>query len=464
MLRARERKLGTDWQCYPLIFIVFVSSAFVFASSKAGAHFLLNLNVRVLHVEHTQDGLRVYLRTPMPYIVADKMGPIGADGLPEPAPFTANALEEGELVHFVSAEAFRNDPLGLGRLAEEGYSVVFEGGRATGQVEAVSLYRVGNEPDFATLNEAKAALSQTAFPEMQSRPLYVGDAIVDIAIFYPSKKSVNIYSIRSLLNPLLPGQEDTANLIIDYGPGSPKVFRSRGLMATPVEVSRSAISAMATFVWEGGRHILEGIDHVLFVICLVIGASSLYGLLWRVTGFTVGHSITLALGFFGYVPSGAWFVPAIETGIALSIIYAAVIALTPTADNGGQERRAFVVTLAIGLLHGLGFSFVLQEILQISSPNIWQSLLAFNFGVELGQVAIVLPVWLFFHLVRNHAPTLWRLSRIGVLGGCIIVAGYWTVERGVSLIAALFLPDQRIETVERNVNSTRVSQLTKGDA
>ena len=62
-------------------------------AAAANAHFLLNLNVRILHVEHLAKGLRVYLRTPMPYLVADKVGPPVQDGLPDPAPFTANALE-----------------------------------------------------------------------------------------------------------------------------------------------------------------------------------------------------------------------------------------------------------------------------------------------------------------------------------------------------------------------------------
>ena len=71
------------------------------AAGPAGAHFLLNINVRVLHVEHLADGLRVYVRTPMPYLVADRLGPPVADGLPEPAPYTTNRMEEGKLVHYV---------------------------------------------------------------------------------------------------------------------------------------------------------------------------------------------------------------------------------------------------------------------------------------------------------------------------------------------------------------------------
>ncbi len=154
------------------------------------------------------------------------------------------------------------------------------------------------------------------------------------------------------------------------------------------------------------------------------------------TGFTIGHSVTLALGFFGYVPTGAWFVPAVETGIALSIIYAAYIAIRPTAGKGAGQARIFLVTMSIGFLHGLGFSFVLQEILQVTSPNIWQSLLAFNVGVELGQLLIVLAIWPVFHLLDWTRPTAGRLARAGVAAACMALAVFWTTERGIETASA----------------------------
>ncbi len=106
-------------------------------------------------------------------------------------------------------------------------------------------------------------------------------------------------------------------------------------------------------------------------MCLVIGAQTLRALLLRATGFTVGHSVTLSLGFFGFVPSGVWFVPAVETGIALSIIFAAAAAFMSFKDRARSEFAMVLLTTLIGLLHGLGFSFVLHKILQVTSPNIW---------------------------------------------------------------------------------------------
>jgi hypothetical protein len=401
------------------------------------AHFLLNLNVRILHVEHLADGLRVYLRTPMPYLVADRVGPVGSNGLPEPAPYTTNSIEDGKLVHFLDPDPLRRAPEGLGSFAGEGFEFVADGQPLEATVEQVHVYRVGTQPDFATLDEARAAFAAgPAVPEVAS-PLYVGDVVVDIVLRYGAGIPIHGYSVSSTLDPGLPGQENTANLILDYGPEGTKVFRARGLLAEPVVISRSAFSAVFTFIKEGVRHILEGLDHVLFVLCLVLGAVQLKSLAWRVTGFTIGHSITLTAGFFGFVPSGAWFVPTVETGIALSIIYAAVIAMMPGRGFAGSERNIFIVTCTIGLLHGLGFSFVLHKILQISSPDIWQSLLAFNVGVEIGQLTIILATWPVFRLIQRSSDNAWRLGRIGLATACIAVATVWTGQRVMLVIGTL---------------------------
>lgn len=399
------------------------------------AHFLLNLNVRIFHVEHTQTGLRVFARTPMPYLVADKLGEAADGALPLPAPFTTNAFEDEALVHFVDFEAIAEEPLGVAQLVATGMSIDVQDQSMTGTVEATRLHRVNEEPGFATLEEARAALSGEQVSDLS--PLYVGDAIVDVQLFFPFDGPVSTYALSSSLDPGIPGQENTANLILDYATSDPGVFRSRGLLNEPVVVSSALGAGIVTFVWEGMRHILEGLDHVLFVVCLVIGAQTLHSLLWRVTGFTIGHSVTLATGFFGFVPSGAWFVPMVETGIALSIIYAAAIAIRSGDDTKTDNRRVLVTTIGIGLLHGLGFSFVLQEILQVTSPNIWQSLLAFNVGVEIGQIAIVLMFWPALALLWRMNTGVWRVTRIAISTGCIILAGYWTAERIGMILASV---------------------------
>jgi len=414
-----------------------VSLSIFLAASAVRAHFLLNLNVRVLHMEHLGDGLRVYLRTPMPYLVADRIGPVGADGLPEPAPYTTNRLEDGKLVHHIDPNALRADPLGLGRLAADGFQIATDGGTLDATVERVRASPIGLQPPFATLDEARRAFEGQAVYPNDAQPDYVGDIVVDMILRYRTNAPVYRYSVSSTLNPGLPGQDDTANLILDYSPGATRVFRARGLLAEPVSISRSAWSAVLTFIREGVRHILTGWDHVLFVLCLALGATRLGSLVWRATGFTIGHTVTLMIGFFGYVPSGPWFIPAVEMGIALSIIYAAIVAVMARRDRTWGEMEMLVITMGIGLLHGFGFSFVLHELLQVDSPDIWQSLLAFNAGVEIGQLLLIVIAWPLFRLIARTNDRAWIISRWGIAASCAAIALLWTVQRASLVVAAI---------------------------
>ena len=405
------------------------------------AHFNLNLNVRIIHVEHQSDGMNIYLRLPMPYLVADLLGDVGDDGLPAPAPYTYNRMEDDRLVHYVDAGQLQRSPDGLASLARDSLSLTVAGKKADLEVNEIRLYPNGQQPDFSTLDEARQAMLKEQSVTAFEPGVYVGDTTVDILLRYNGEDAVDAYALSSPLNPGLPDQDKTANLVLDYRPGSVQVFRARGLLDEPIVVSHSIVDSMMTFIGEGMKHILEGLDHVLFVICLVLGAMHLRPLLWRVTGFTVGHSITLSLGFFGFVPSGAWFVPAVETGIALSIIYVAVVAVLPDVmpsfKSEKSEWTVVGITCLIGLLHGLGFSFVLHNILQVTSPNIWQSLLSFNIGVEVGQLLIVLVTLAVFYLIGKLGTRAVSISRYLVAGVCSAISLVWVFDRAGSIFANL---------------------------
>ena len=400
-------------------------------SATASAHFLLNVNIRVFHVVHERARIRLLVRLPMPYLVADKLGAESADGTRVPAPYTTNRMEDDTLVHYLDADALRSAPEGLGAILADGTVLEVDGMVLTADIGRVRAYPSTKQIPFALLEEAEAALAGPAYPQ-GFEETYVGDTIVDAELIYATGGRVNRYTLRSSLDPGLPGQDETANLILDHAAAPPLIFRVRGLMAEPVEVSHSVLDAAWTFVKEGVRHILEGPDHVLFVLCLVLGAATLGTLAWRVTGFTVGHSVTLTLGFLGYVPQGAWFIPLVETGIALSILYAATVALVAVG-----HRMTTLVTALLGLLHGLGFSFVLSEILNLQSPNLWQSLLAFNVGIEIGQLLIVVAVWPILAFAATRLPRGIVAVRWAVALPCILVATIWTGERAMLLVNSL---------------------------
>ena len=423
---------------YRLKIIIVLLFSFLFTSSVS-AHFKLNLNVRIIHIEHSKDGLEIYMRLPMSYLVADLIGEIDSSGLPLPAPYTTNRIQAGKLAHYVDEKAINASLDEMKKLIKNGLEISVNEELGELKVAKVYFYKNGTQSDFSTLHEAKASFDKVNNLRTFKKEVYVGDTMIDVLLKYKSNNSINEYGISYTLNPKLPEQDETANIIIDYSASGIQVFREQGLLLKPILITNSLLDAMTTFIKEGIKHILDGSDHVLFVICLVLGSSSISRLLSRVTGFTLGHSVTLLLGFLGFVPSGTWFIPVIETGIALSIIYVAVITILPDFINSfkrdEKEINVVIVTSLIGMLHGLGFSFVLQNILNITSPNIWQSLLAFNIGVEIGQVFIIFFTLTVLYLVAKITPSMEKAMRYLLAIGSIFLAFMWTIERGSSVIA-----------------------------
>jgi hydrogenase/urease accessory protein HupE len=135
----------------------------------------------------------------------------------------------------------------------------------------------------------------------------------------------------------------------------------------------------------GVKHILGGLDHLLFVACLVLLTGWSRRLLVTITGFTLAHSVTLALATLGLVQVP---IAAVEVMIALSVVFVASEIVRGRRDSLTQ-RYPVLVSSAFGLLHGFGFAAVLHEI-GLPSSAIPTALLFFNVGVEVGQILFVL--------------------------------------------------------------------------
>src|SRR5581483_11212634 len=136
--------------------------------------------------------------------------------------------------------------------------------------------------------------------------------------------------------------------------------------------------------------ILGGADHLLFLLCLVIPLRRLRPLVAVVTAFTLAHSTTLIASAYDFAPAALWFPPLIETLIAISILYMAFENIV-----GTRVERRWVMAFGFGLVHGFGFSFALRQTMQFAGSHLLASLLAFNVGVELGQLlvlALLVPV------------------------------------------------------------------------
>jgi hypothetical protein len=184
--------------------------------------------------------------------------------------------------------------------------------------------------------------------------------------------------------------------------------------------SRAQVAAQYTAL--GFTHILPfGLDHILFVLGLFLLSLHWRPLLVQVTAFTVAHTITLALSIYGVVS----LAPAIvEPLIAASIVYVAVENILTARLHAW---RPFVV-FGFGLLHGMGFAGVLEEI-GLPRGEFLTALLTFNLGVELGQLAVITLAFLALGVWFKDKP--WYRTRIVVPASALIALTglYWTVER-----------------------------------
>jgi hypothetical protein len=220
-----------------------------------------------------------------------------------------------------------------------------------------------------------------------------------------------------------PELKDYLKLAIRYMPqGEPGRAMVITIRSETVPLNPAWYQAAAGFVSLGIAHILSGVDHLLFLLCLLIPLRGWRQIVAIVTAFTVAHSVTLLGAAYGLAPRGAWFPPFVETAIAASIVYMALENIV-----GADLRRRWIITALFGLVHGFGFSYGLQEHLQFAGRHLVVSLLSFNIGIEIGQlmaVAVMLPA---LALVRRVLP-----GRIGMIILSAVVAHsgwHWMTER-----------------------------------
>jgi hypothetical protein len=250
-------------------------------------------------------------------------------------------------------------------------------------------------------------------------------ALLDVVLEYPIGSDQSRFSIRLGVARLGLTTNTVLRFLPAAPPGAERAFQIHG---DPGEIQLDPRwhQAALRFVGLGFRHILDGLDHLLFLLCLVIPVRRLRPLVAIVTSFTVAHSITLIASTAGLAPSGLWFPPLIETLIALSIVYMAF-------ENIVAKRhpRRWLLAFGFGLIHGFGFSLFLRDSLQFAGAHLATSLFSFNIGVELGQllvVGIAVPV---LTLVFRRVP-----ERVGIILISALVAHsawHWMTARGAVL-------------------------------
>jgi hydrogenase/urease accessory protein HupE len=197
-----------------------------------------------------------------------------------------------------------------------------------------------------------------------------------------------------------------------------------------VTASPGAFEVAQTYTVLGIEHILAGLDHLLFVLALLLLVQGTRRLIATITAFTVAHSLTLFAATLGWLnlPS-----PPVEAVIALSIVFlAGEIVHARQGRPGLTQRRPWIVAFSFGLLHGLGFAGALAEV-GLPPLSIPTALLFFNVGVEIGQLIFIAVVLGAIAVARRiarrlkfKAPSWWWRVPPYAIGG---IASFWLVQR-----------------------------------
>jgi hypothetical protein len=311
-----------------------------------------------------------------------------------------------------------------------------------------------SDRSFESYDRAVAHFDEPPLPE--STDIAWQQAMLDIEIDYPIASDRAHFSI----NPALARLGVRTSTVLRFVPpdGRERAFEYAGNPGL-VRLDPRWYQAALAFVRFGFEHILGGIDHLLFVFCLVIPFRRIRPLVAIITSFTVAHSITLIASAAGLAPDALWFPPLIEVLIALSIVYMAVENIV-----GPKLERRALIAFGFGLVHGFGFSFALKESLQFAGAHLATSLVAFNVGVELGQLfvlALAVPalVLLFRYGVKERMGTI-------ILSAFVAhTAWHWMLERGALLTQYEFrLPAIDAEFVASGMRALMLMLIVGGAA
>jgi hypothetical protein len=298
---------------------------------------------------------------------------------------------------------------------------VYEGENRIGPA-TVAAARIALASDKSFESYARA-MATVRSPALTDSDLYWRQQYLDTLLEYPITSDHSDFSIQPRLGKL--GLQ-VITVLRFIPPGSAeRAFEIHG-DGELVHLDPRWHHAALRFVELGFRHILDGTDHLLFIACLVIPFRRIKPLIVIATAFTVAHSITLTAAAFGFAPGGLWFPPLVETLIATSIVYMALENIV-----GANALRRWMIAFAFGLVHGFGFAFALRESLQFAGSHLVTALLAFNLGVELGQIAVLLVLVPVLNLVFRYIP-----EKVGVIILSALIAHtgwHWMTDRFAEL-------------------------------
>ena len=270
------------------------------------------------------------------------------------------------------------------------------------------------------------------------RPMFPKDCILSNSTLRNPRNSALIQHSKLLCTTSLESrvievqglQNTGADVVVRVYPNTQNEITA---LLGPSSNSFTVHSNQPLLLWDylqlGLKHLVFGIDHILFVLCLLFFVPRIGPLIGVITGFTIAHSITLGLSALGTVS-----VPQapIEAVIALSIIFLSIERIRDKKDTL-TYKHTWIVAAIFGLLHGFGFAGVLHEI-GLPNEQLLTALLLFNVGVELGQILVIALIFLGIAIIKKIWSDFLQVSTLPILYAIGSVGAFWFIDRSFSLL------------------------------
>ena len=266
-----------------------------------------------------------------------------------------------------------------------------------------------------------AADGRTLTPQWSAAEVVPDRQGLRLRFTVPLDSAPGIISINAVMFPYDPQHQTFLNIYEKEALAQAILDRGRTHFEYYAGTTQGTLAVVRRFVPAGVHHILIGPDHLLFLVGLLLLGGTIRRLTVIVTAFTIAHSITLSLAALNIVTPPARI---IEPAIALSIVYVG-------ADNllirGGRDVRPWIA-FAFGFIHGFGFANVLRE-MDLPARALGWTLFSFNFGVEIGQLLVVVAVASALAALRSRSETASR--QLAIAGSVVVMAAgaFWFIQR-----------------------------------
>ncbi len=303
-----------------------------------------------------------------------------------------------------------------------GITVYERDARLVGREVVAVMASLPSDRSFDNFDRALAHVLGPRLPS--STDIVWQQAMLDVLFEYPIQSEQSSFSLDPALARL--GQR-TQTLVTFVRPDG--ITRDFDLLGNPglIRLDPTWSQVAQRFVGLGFWHIFDGVEHLLFLACLVIPVRRIRPLVAIITSFAIAHTVTLIAAAFGLAPTALWFPLLIDTLIAASIGWLAF-----QNALGTTPRRRWMVAFGFGLIHGFAYAFALGGTLQFAGNHWVVSVLAFNVGIEIGQLVMVAGLaalaWALFTFV---IPV--RAGTIALSGLVAHTAWHWILSRGGQL-------------------------------